>query len=273
MNALDQIIADALAQSPDTVVHQLASEVVRLRGDTKEPSEKLFHKNCRSCICWNGDMCELISHICENGEQWLPSADFVAAHPEVAALVDFAEQMRASASQFSAALDAVQKENADLKRGGVVVLELTDDDLNRYSMDCDERDALEFGYKLAASRFASAGRTVIPPLTDDEIEERYRSLTNGTDELEREWCYKDCRWAYSLAVYRARVAVAGSMLGIGLVAVDAEELRALERVRMEAEYAKDAFQQMGEFSQMEGVMRALHELDALRTHQGGADHV
>ena len=102
----------------------------------------------------------------------------------------------------------------------VVAPELTDDDLNRYSMDCDERDALEFGYKLAASRFASAGRTVIPPLTDDEIEERYRSLTNGTDELEREWCYKDCRWAYSLAVYRARVAVAGSMLGTGMVAVD-----------------------------------------------------
>ena len=113
---------------------------------------------------------------------------------------------------------------------------------------------------------------VIPPLTDDEIEERYRSLTNGTDELEREWCYKDCRWAYSLAVYRARVAVAGSMLGTGMVAVDAEELRALERVRMEAEYVKDAFQQMGEFSQMEGVMRALHELDALRTHQEGVNH-
>ena len=110
----------------------------------------------------------------------------------------------------------------------VVAPELTDDDLNRYSMDCDERDALEFGYKLAASRFESAGRTVIPPLTDDEIEERYRSLTNGTDELEREWCYKDCRWAYSLAVYRARVAVAGSMLGTGMVAVDAARLAALE---------------------------------------------
>ena len=111
----------------------------------------------------------------------------------------------------------------------VVAPELTDDDLNRYSMDCDERDALEFGYKLAASRFASAGRTVIPPLTDDEIEERYRSLTNGTDELEREWCYKDCRWAYSLAVYRARVAVAGSMLGIGMVAVGREEFEGATR--------------------------------------------
>ena len=54
--------------------------------------------------------------------------------------------------------------------------------------------------------------------------------------------------------------------------MDAEELRALERVRMEAEYVKDAFQQMGEFSQMEGIMRALHELDALRANQGGTDH-
>ena len=133
MNAIDQIITDALAGSPETHVAILAREVVRLR-----------------------------------------------------------------------------------EAPAVVAPELTDDDLNRYSMDCDERDALEFGYKLAASRFASAGRTVIPPLTDDEIEERYRSLTNGTDELEREWCYKDCRWAYSLAVYRARVAVAGSMLGIGM---------------------------------------------------------
>lgn len=33
MTHLDQMIADALAQSPDTVVHQLASEVVRLRAE------------------------------------------------------------------------------------------------------------------------------------------------------------------------------------------------------------------------------------------------
>ena len=76
---------------------------------------------------------------------------------------------------------------------------------------------------------------VIPPLTDDEIEERYRSLTNGTDELEREWCYKDCRWAYSLAVYRVRVAIAGNMLGIGMVAVDAARLAALESIAAKIE--------------------------------------
>lgn len=40
MTHLDQMIADALAQSPDTVVHKLASEVVRLRaaiGDALRP--------------------------------------------------------------------------------------------------------------------------------------------------------------------------------------------------------------------------------------------
>ena len=154
----------------------------------------------------------------------------------------------------------------------VVAPELTDDDLNRYSMDCDERDALEFGYKLAASRFASAGRTVIPPLTDDEIEERYRSLTNGTDELEREWCYKDCRWAYSLAVYRVRVAVAGNMLGIGMVAVDAARLAALESIAAKIEALALGLDGCAwtplhyrEFAR--GELRA-----ALRANQGGIDH-
>ena len=33
MTRIDQIIADALAQSPDTVIHQLAPEVVRLRSE------------------------------------------------------------------------------------------------------------------------------------------------------------------------------------------------------------------------------------------------
>ena len=77
MTHLDQRIADSLAQSSDTVVHQLASEVVRLRGAItdalrtlyegghiyakpledaiRKPAENLFHKNCRSCICWNGE--------------------------------------------------------------------------------------------------------------------------------------------------------------------------------------------------------------------------
>ena len=189
MNALDQIIADALAGSPETHVAILAREVARLRGAP-----------------------------------------------------------------------------------AVVAPELTDDDLNRYSMDCDERDALEFGYKLAASRFASAGRTVIPPLTDDEIEERYRSLTNGTDELEREWCYKDCRWAYSLAVYRVRVAVAGNMLGIGMVAVDAARLAALESIAAKIEalaLGPDgcAWTPLHYREFARGELRA-----ALRASQGGADH-
>jgi len=111
MTHLDQMVADALAQSPDAVVHQLAAEVVRLRG-YGVASGRLFHRNCRSCVCWNGDMCKLISHVCENGEQWRPSAEFVTAYPEVKALADFAEEMRASASRFSAALDAVRADLA-----------------------------------------------------------------------------------------------------------------------------------------------------------------
>ena len=150
----------------------------------------------------------------------------------------------------------------------VVVPELTDDDLSRYSMDCDERDALEFGYKLAASRFASAGKTVIPPLTDDEIEERYRSLTNGTDELEREWCYQDCRWAYSLAVYRARVAIAGSMLGDGMVAVDAGDLDSV--ISEIDECAK--WPHRCENSDIHRHSPAGKRIRALRANQGGANH-
>lgn len=147
---IDDLVTASLAQSPDTVVHQLASEIERLRSAIadalrplyegghiwvkpledaiRKPPENLFHKNCRTCICWNGDMCELISHVCENGEHWRPSTKFVMVHPEVAALADFAEEMRASASRFSDALDAVRAdlaardaEIADLKRGGVVV--------------------------------------------------------------------------------------------------------------------------------------------------------
>lgn len=149
MTHLDNLVADSLAQSPDTVVHQLASEIERLRSAIadalrplyegghiwvkpledaiRKPPENLFHKNCRTCICWNGDMCKLISHVCENGEHWRPSTKFVMVHPEVAALADFAEEMRASASRFSDALVAVRAdlaardaEIADLKRGGVV---------------------------------------------------------------------------------------------------------------------------------------------------------
>ena len=43
-------------------------------------------------------------------------------------------------------------EIAELEARAVVLPELTNEDLNSYSMDCDERDAVEFGYNLAASR-------------------------------------------------------------------------------------------------------------------------
>lgn len=42
MTHLDQMIADALAQSRDTVVHQLASEVVRLRGAITDALRPLY---------------------------------------------------------------------------------------------------------------------------------------------------------------------------------------------------------------------------------------
>ena len=164
MTQIDQMIADALAQSPDTVIHQLASEVVRLRSEI-----------------------------------------------------------------------------ADLKRGGVVVPDITDEDFESVSVLMQENG---IGYH-------------------DSENDSFRRIVAST-------------WAYAQGAFvdlsRLRTIPAGRVLGDGVVAVDAEELRALERVRMEAEYVKDAFHQMGEFSQMEGIMRALHELDALRANQGGANH-
>jgi hypothetical protein len=115
---------------------------------------------------------------------------------------------------------------------------------------------------------------VVPELTDEDLDsmcglhEDGGSLRAMTARNQR----MNFRSGYSLAISRARAIHAGRVLGEGMVAVDREELRALERVRMEAEYVKDAFQQMGEFSQMEGIMRALHELGALRANQGGVDH-
>ena len=47
---------------------------------------------------------------------------------------------------------ALRARVAELEALAVVVPELTNEDLNSYSMDCDERDAVEFGYNLAASR-------------------------------------------------------------------------------------------------------------------------
>ena len=46
-----------------------------------------FFPACSTCQCWNGDMCELISDICDRGEIWGPSEDFIAEHPEVFYLV------------------------------------------------------------------------------------------------------------------------------------------------------------------------------------------
>lgn len=41
MSHLDNLVADALAQSPDTVVHQLATDRERLRGELSQAQGEL----------------------------------------------------------------------------------------------------------------------------------------------------------------------------------------------------------------------------------------
>ncbi len=82
MTHLDNLVADALAQSPDTVVHQLASEVVRLRGAITDALRPLY----------------------EGGH--------IYAKP----------------------LEEVIRGSADLKRGGVVVPDITDEDFESVSV-------------------------------------------------------------------------------------------------------------------------------------------
>ena len=69
-----------------------------------------------------------------------------------------------------------------------------------------------------------ARRVVVPELTDDEIEERFQSTVNpdidGVDQDKREWCYKDCRWAYNLATSRTSAIPADRVLGEEMVAVE-----------------------------------------------------
>lgn len=193
MTQIDQIIADALAGSPETLVAILAREVVRLR-----------------------------------------------------------------------------------EAPAVVLPELTSEDLNGYSMDCDERDAVEFGYNLAASRIIPAGRVTIPPLTGGEIEARLLRLFPGISEDDplRESCFKDSRWAYNLAVSRARAIPADRALGDGMVQVDQKELMALESLFGAAGRAIHAASSGRGATLVEineewaGVCAA----KVLRANQGGADH-
>lgn len=48
-------------------------------------------------------------------------------------------------------LAAKDAEIAELKRGAVMP-DLTEDDLNNHSMDCDDRDNFEAGYRFAVDR-------------------------------------------------------------------------------------------------------------------------
>ena len=110
-----------------------------------------------------------------------------------------------------------------------------------------------------------ARRVVVPELTDDEIEERFQSTVNpdidGVDQDKREWCYKDCRWAYNLATSRTSAIPAGRVLGEGERKVGSEEwmyLSALER------YARK--------HGSESIQDVVGALDHLRANQGGAEH-
>jgi hypothetical protein len=144
----------------------------------------------------------------------------------------------------------------------VAVPELTNEDLNGYSMDCDERDAVEFGYNLATSRIIPVGRVAIPPLTGGEIEARLLKLFPGISEDDplRESCFKDSRWAYNLAVSRARAIPADRVLGEGMVALRRFAERCAQRDHQPDEHIGSA------------KCVACEAEDALRANHGGADH-
>jgi len=198
----------------------------------------------------------------------------------------WAQEMRRAVAELLAHIDALEQTAAerviaDGSRGptpdytgegsawvppvearAVVVPALTDEDLNSYSMDCDERDAVEFGYNLAASRITPAGRVTIPPLTGGEIEARLLRLFPDISEDDplRESCFKDSRWAYNLAASRLRAIPADRVLGEGMVAVDRHELALLRKIA-------------GMWCPPFGVPHnpeSVALFDALRANQGGA---
>ena len=279
MTHLDNLVADSLAQSPDTVVHQLASEVVRLRGWSTEGG-RLFHKNCRSCICWNGDMCELISHICENGEQWRPSAEFVAAHPEVAVLADFAEEMRASASRFSVALDAVR---ADLAaRDAEIAVDagrLRDAAMRVWGEDahgCDTPDRLADAILGLRAQIADLKRGGVDAAELDAIYDAIRCIGNNAYHASTGPAVPDALWDIRRRAYDVcaridgiRTIPADRVLGEEEVGIGKELLSAYEKLwdmaRIRCRPTTEA-----EFG------RQWKKIDALRaqatTEKGGDDH-
>lgn len=290
MTRIDQIIADALAQSPDTVVHQLASEIERLRSAIadalrplyegghiwvkpledaiRKPPENLFHKNCRTCICWNGDMCELISHVCENGEHWRPSTKFVMVHPEVAALADFAEEMRASASRFSDALVAVR---ADLAARDAEIAKMQEQ--FREFAERSESDAMELRKEISDLKrggvVSARDLDGLWQIVEREREWRLQDSECGGDEiresvgrLRREW---------DEATSSLRTIPADRVLGEGEVAIEIcerdcreDDDEVLEVLRI-CGYGQHA-------DMLEVAIKAHEKRAALRANQGGANH-
>ena len=88
-----------------------------------------FFPACSTCQCWNGDMCELISDVCDRGEMWEPSEDFIAKHPEVVYLV----------AQRGSIADHLRRRIAELRR-------LRISQLRRMSQLCGDLEARSLLY-------------------------------------------------------------------------------------------------------------------------------
>ena len=113
-------------------------------------------------------------------------------------------------------------------------------------------------------RLREARAVVVPELTDDEIHARLLKLfpDADADPSEREWCFKDSRWAYNLAASRARAIPADRVLGEGMVAMNAIK----RKCQNDDEDAIEALTFCGYGEQAE-LLEA-----AIRANQGGADH-
>lgn len=211
----------------------------------------------------------------DDGDQWVSWEQMVAtlrakgeAEGRAALLAREVIELRGEVAKFKP-LEMI------LAKGGDPVQHLSEAvlDLSAKVRSMEESSRLDQSEILRLTRCVAEvihARLMVAKIDVQGMQSLADSITDqemrDPDNAEKVWCEKINAWfcEHSSAIPADRV------LGDGMVAVDAEELRALERVRMEAEYVKDAFQQMGEFSQMESIMRALHELDALCANQGGA---
>lgn len=82
------------------------------------------------------------------------------------------------------------------------------------------------------AQLAQAERVVVPELLSSEIEAYYlesvHAIPADIDAKEREWCFKDCRWAYNLAASRSHSVPASRVLKDGEVAIPEKSFRDLQ---------------------------------------------